>query len=134
MTYSVFSFKLVTSFSTFSHFFRSGKNDKSLWVSSIFLRILNINFEKISFITFFIIKFYEVFVKLKSISYSFNILLEAFMTLSNHTNCLHPNILNMSILYFYHNISYICYSLLHLDEYFHPLIPFSTIINGWQRN
>ena len=35
-------------------------------------------------------------------------LLEAFMKLPNHINYLHPNIEDMTILYFYHNLSCIC--------------------------
>ena len=38
-----------------------------------------------------------------------NYLLEAFATLPNHINYLHPNIEDMMILYFYHNLSCIYY-------------------------
>ena len=38
-----------------------------------------------------------------------NYLLEAFATLLNHINYLHPNIEDLTILYFYHNYSGICY-------------------------
>ena len=41
---------------------------------------------------------------------------DALATLPNHINYLHPNIEDMMILYFYHNLSYICYYLLHIDE------------------
>ena len=36
-------------------------------------------------------------------------LLEAFATLPNHIDYLHPNIEDMAILYFCHNLSFICY-------------------------
>ena len=38
-----------------------------------------------------------------------NYLLEAFATLPSHINYLHPNIEYIMILYFYHNLSCICY-------------------------
>ena len=39
-----------------------------------FFRIFNINFQKISFITFFVITFYEIFIKLGSILHSLKII------------------------------------------------------------
>ena len=39
----------------------------------IFFKILNINFKKISFITYFIIVFYEIFIRLRSIFYPLEI-------------------------------------------------------------
>ena len=46
-------------------------------------------------------------------------------TFHNHIDYLHPNIEYMAILYFFYNLSCICYYLLHIP----PLIPFSTINN-----
>ena len=71
ITYSVLSFKLTTCFWTFSIFIFSGKKGKSLWRSSIFFKILNINFKKLSFNTLFFIVFYKIFIKSRSI---FNLL------------------------------------------------------------
>ena len=60
-----------------------------------------------SFITFFSIAFYKMFIKLRSIFYRLK--MEALVTLPNHINYLHPNIEYMTILYFYRNLSCICY-------------------------
>ena len=40
--------------------------------------------------------------------YTQKYLLEAFATFPSHINYLHPNIEEMTILYFYHNLSCIC--------------------------
>ena len=62
--------------------------------------------ENISFITFFIIVFYEIFIKLRSIFDPLKKKIwKAFVTLPKHINYLQPNIEDMTILYFYHNIS-----------------------------
>ena len=36
-------------------------------------------------------------------------ILEGFVTFPNHINYLHPSTEDMTIIYFYHNISCICY-------------------------
>ena len=96
-----------------------------------FFEILNFNFKKIFFITFFIIVLYEIFIKLKSIfDVLNNYLLKVFGTLLNHINYLHSNIEDMTILYFYYNLSCICYLECRWIEWYTPLlIPFSTINN-----
>ena len=55
--------------------------------------------------------FFEIFIKLR-INYLWctqNFSLEFFATLSIHISHLHPHIEEMAILYFNHNLSYICY-------------------------
>ena len=46
-----------------------------------------------------------------------NYILEAFATLPNHINYLHPNIEYITIHYFYHDLLSICYQLLHTEKY-----------------
>ena len=98
-----------------------------------FFNILNINFkEVIFFITFFIIVFYEIFIKLNYLLSTQNYLLEAFATLPNHINYLHTNIKYVTILYFYDNLSCICISfciLINRVTYSSTYIPFSTVNN-----
>ena len=54
--------------------------------------------------------FYEIFIKLKSIFDPLQVIYwKLFATLTNHINYLHPNIEDMTILYFYHDISCICH-------------------------
>ena len=45
----------------------------------------------------------------KYLRFTQNYLLEAFATLLNHINYLQPNIEDMMILYFYHNLPCSCY-------------------------
>ena len=92
--------------------------------------IFNINF-KISITTFFIIVFISSLIKnyvLSTQSY----LPEAFATLPNHINYLHPSIEYMTIFHIYHKLPGIIYQLSHIDkqsEIFLHLIPFSTSNN-----
>ena len=67
-----------------------------------FFWILHINFEKISFFTFFILTFYETFIKFRKVFGSLKTVYRP-----NHKDYLCSNILNMMILYFCHNLSYI---------------------------
>ena len=103
ITNSVLSFTL-TSFLLFSIFILSGKIGKSLRSSCNFLRYWpstpRKNPSSLSSLWFFIKPFLIWEVRLSIQNY----LLEAFVTLPNRMNCLHPNIEDMTILYFYHNL------------------------------
>ena len=73
--------------------------------------------QEMSFITFEITAFYEIFIKLRGIFDSpKNCLLEVFATLPIYINYLHPNMEYMTILYFYDYPSYTCYRLLNFNK------------------
>ena len=156
--YSVLSYKLATSFLTFSMFFLLGKNGKSLWRSCNFPKYWTSTSRKYPLSFSSLCFFFEIFIKLRSIfdpfkiiytawkvsKYEFfsgpyfpefglnisvfspnagkygpektlymdtfhTVLLEAFATLPTHINYLLPNTEYMSIFYFHHNLSHICY-------------------------
>ena len=62
------------------------------------------------------------------------------MTLPNHINYLHPKIEEMTILYFHHNLSCICYYILHIDKWsdifllLYLILPLITLISVKRSN
>ena len=61
---------------------------------------MNMNFMKISSITFFVITFYKTFIKLRAIFNPFKVLKQAnFVTLPIYINDLLPNIEGITILF-----------------------------------
>ena len=81
-----------------------------------FFKILNINFEKISFITFSIIVFYKIFLKLKGIFDSLKIIYWNLLRHCPSIQIIYIPILNkyMTTIHLYHNLSCICYWLSHI--------------------
>ena len=63
---------------------------------------------------------YEIFIKLRSILDPLAIIYSKFLRHCSSINCssnyLDPNIENMTIIYFYQNLSCICYYLWHMDK------------------
>ena len=105
LRYFVLSCELAISFSTFSSFILSGKMVIHYEFHVIFQDIEHQLQENTIHHFLHCSFFYETFIKLKSVF----IQSEAFATLANHPDNLHPNIEGRTILYFYHSISCICY-------------------------
>ena len=81
------------------------------------MKFMNINFKKISFITFFIIFFYEIFIKLRGIFYKLKIIYWKPLLHCPSTYIIYISILNTKILYFYHNLPCISYQLLDINKW-----------------
>ena len=106
ITYSVLSRKLA---SNFPIFILSEKNGQSLWSLCNFSRYWT-SISRKYHLSVSSLWFFMKFSLNWEVSFtSQNYLLEAFATLPNHIDYLHPNIEDMAILYSYHNLSFICY-------------------------
>ena len=113
MTYSVLSCELVADFRLFQFPFFPIKMVNHYIVYLIF-RILNINCQKESFITFFFIPFYEISIILKKAFHPFKFIQWKLCVAQPYK--LFPSPYLMMVPLFYQNLLYICYKLLHTDN------------------
>ena len=95
-----------------------------------FFKVLNISFKKISIVTFFILVFYEIFIKLRSIFYPLK-----FFYWNPLWHWLTIQIIYIPISkYHHHSLSCMCYYLLHitiLSDTFLLSYLFLTLITFW---